>query len=64
MQDPVRTPSGHVFDREALIDAIEHTGRDPIDGSTLRIEDVVPAADLAEKLRVYHFQRLMGVRRL
>jgi hypothetical protein len=64
MQDPVKAPSGHAFDREAILEYIAENGQNPIDSSPLKPEDLVAAPELAEALRLYHFQRLMGVRRL
>ncbi len=64
MQDPVRVPGGQAFDRESLIEYIAECGQNPLDNSPLKPEELVAAPDLAEKLRLYHFQRLMGIRRL
>lgn len=60
----MRTPNGNAYDREALQEYIIDNGRDPVTGAPLKMDDVVAAPDLAEQLRVYHFKRLMGVRRL
>ena len=64
MTDPVRTPSGGVFDRAAIEDYVTEHGKDPQNGVALQIDALVPAADIAEAIRVYHFQQILGFRRL
>lgn len=39
--DPVRTPYGHIYEREAILIHIKHHGTDPLNNKELRPRDVV-----------------------
>jgi hypothetical protein len=64
MNDPVRTPSGGVFDRASLEEYVDEHGKDPGTGAPLSMDAVVAAADIADRLRAFQFQRLLGYRGL
>jgi len=50
MTDPVKTPYGHVFDRQALSDWLQFSQTDPICGQPLNMNDCVPYGELQEKI--------------
>jgi hypothetical protein len=64
MQEPVRTPDGGVYDRSALEDYVAEHGRDPGSGEPLALAAVVPAAEVAEGIRLFNFRQILGLRRL
>mmetsp|Transcript_17245 Transcript_17245/g.42785 ORF Transcript_17245/g.42785 Transcript_17245/m.42785 type:complete len:665 (-) Transcript_17245:1904-3898(-) len=50
MTDPVKTPYGHVFDRQALSDWLQFSATDPICGQPLTMDDCVPYTELQAKI--------------
>ena len=64
MSDPVRTPGGQVYDRAALEDYVSDHGKDPNTGEPLSMAAVVPAAEVADEIRLYNFRQILGFRKL
>ena len=50
MAEPIKTPYGHVFDRQALADWLSFSETDPICGQPLKMEECVPYAELANQI--------------
>lgn len=50
MTDPIKTPYGHVFDRQALQDWLQFSETDPICGQPLNMADCVPYVELQNKI--------------
>ncbi|CAD7948427.1 unnamed protein product [Amoebophrya sp. A25] len=60
MTDPIKTPYGHVFDRNALVDWLQFSQTDPICGQPLTIDDCVPYTELQQKIFENQLNNLSG----
>ncbi|CAD7961094.1 unnamed protein product [Amoebophrya sp. A120] len=60
MTDPVKTPYGHVFDRQALADWLQFSATDPICGQPLIMDDCVPYTELQAKIFEEQLASLSG----
>jgi hypothetical protein len=59
MSDPVLTPRGHMFDREAIEDFIERQGKCPITGQPLEPSDLVRDDVLRDEISQYRYQYML-----
>ena len=41
MQDPVKAPDGHTYERTAIVQAIQTYGMSPLTRQPMRVEDLV-----------------------
>lgn len=64
MSDPVRTPSGQVYDRVAIEEYVSDHGRDPRTGEPLTPAALTPAADVVDEIRLFNFRQILGFRKL
>ena len=60
MTEPVRTPYGHVFDRNALQDWLQFSQTDPICGQPLVMDQCVPETNLQNKIFQNQLSELSG----
>ena len=60
MTEPIRTPYGHVFDRNALADWLQFSQTDPICGQPLTLEQCVPETNLQNKIFQNQLSELSG----
>jgi hypothetical protein len=50
LRDPVRTPGGQVYEREAITVWLEAHGTDPLTRACVRVSDLRPARDVLRAL--------------
>ena len=55
--DPVRTPSGFIYERSCIMQQLMHKAEDPLNRQPLKAEDLVPAADVKARIEVWKAER-------
>jgi STIP1 family protein 1 len=53
MEDPVITPAGHSYERKAIEEAIQKSGRDPLTQENLQVADLRTNRSLKEAIEEY-----------
>jgi len=53
MKDPVITPSGHTYERSAIVAHVGKNPSDPITGEALSLEDLRPNRALKEAIESF-----------
>jgi len=53
MRNPVISPAGHSYEREAIYEHIEKTGKDPMTGENLQVTDLRPNRALKEAIDAF-----------
>eukprot|EP01063_Lacrimia_lanifica_P015948 TRINITY_DN22598_c0_g1_i1.p1 TRINITY_DN22598_c0_g1~~TRINITY_DN22598_c0_g1_i1.p1 ORF type:complete len:624 (+),score=249.32 TRINITY_DN22598_c0_g1_i1:86-1957(+) len=58
MKDPMRSPHGHVFERDSIMKWIDHSGSTcPITGKLLQLKDLTPDKELSFEITSWHISQ-------